>query len=234
MQNPIDLSAFADPILDELVSGEPTIDGTRFLDILSQVDGPILELGCGYGRITIPLYERGIRDITGLELCAPSLAYARTRAEGAPIRWVEADVRDFHLDRQFVFIFARGDVFDFLLTRADQEAMLANVRAHLADGGRFMMDTSALPPSRACRLRRQTADALICRSQSWRQPGGCRWLTEEDGREAGGTSAFGFGFPTCKDHLLWLRYAYWFCGPRGSTATRRSCTAGSWPGPGPR
>lgn len=65
-----------------------------------------------------------------------------------PIRWVEGDVRDFRLDQRFAFIFARGDVFDFMLTRADQEAMLARVREHLADDGQFMMDTSAPAPSR--------------------------------------------------------------------------------------
>jgi SAM-dependent methyltransferase len=146
MLEPINLSAFADPILDELVSGEPKIDGTLFLDIIRQANGPILELGCGYGRITIPLAQHGIKDLTGLELSAPSLAYARSKAGDLPIHWVEGDVRDFHLNRRFSLIFARGCVFDFMLTRADQEAMLARVHAHLADDGRFMVDTMSKMP----------------------------------------------------------------------------------------
>lgn len=141
MFDPINLSAFADPLLDELVSGEPKIDGTLFFEIIRQAQGPILELGCGYGRITIPLAQRGIANLTGLELSAPLLAYARSKADDLPIRWVEGDVRNFHLDRQYSLIFARGGVFDFMLTRPDQEAMLACVREHLADGGRFMVDT---------------------------------------------------------------------------------------------
>jgi SAM-dependent methyltransferase len=148
MLEPIDLSAYADPLLDELVSGEPRIDGTIFFDTIAQAKGPILELGCGYGRVTIPLAERGITDITGLELSAPSLAYARARARDLPIRWVEADVRDFHLDTHYSLIFARGCVFDFMLTRIDQEAMLARVREHMADGGQFMFDTCELHPGR--------------------------------------------------------------------------------------
>lgn len=148
MLDPIDLSAYADPILDELASGEPDIDLPIFFDTIRNAVGPVLELGCGYGRVAIPLAKRGIEDLTGLELSAPSLAYAHTRAGDLPIRWVEADVRDFHLARRFALIFARGDVFDFMLTRADQEAMLARVREHLADNGRFMFDTMALPPSR--------------------------------------------------------------------------------------
>jgi SAM-dependent methyltransferase len=146
--DPIDLSAYADPLLDELVSGEPRIDGTAFFDIIAEAKGSVLELGCGYGRVTIPLAQRGITAITGLELSAPSLAYARARSGDLPIRWVEADVRTFHLDTSYPLIFARGAVFDFMLTRADQEAMLARVREHLADNGRFMFDTCDLSPIR--------------------------------------------------------------------------------------
>ena len=146
MFEPINLSAFADPILDELVSGEPTIDDTLFLDIMRQANGPILELGCGYGRITIPLAQRGIKELTGLELSAPSLAYARSKAGDLPIQWVEGDVRDFQLNRRYSLIFARGCVFDFMLTRADQEAMLARVHEHLADDGQFLFDTMSKMP----------------------------------------------------------------------------------------
>jgi SAM-dependent methyltransferase len=108
MFEPINLSAYADPLLDELVSGEPNIDGPVFWGTIAQTEGPILELGCGYGRVTIPVARRGVTNLTGLELSAPSLAYARTRAENLPIRWVEADVRTFHLGTSYALIFARG------------------------------------------------------------------------------------------------------------------------------
>jgi SAM-dependent methyltransferase len=144
---PINLSAYADPILDALVSGPGRpLDGTIFLEVIQQVQGPVLELGCGIGRYTLPLAALGI-DLTAVDLSAPSLAYARGKAGDLPIHWVEADIRDFHLDQRYAFIFARGGVFDFLLTRQDQEAMLACVREHLAEDGRFMFDVCHLPPS---------------------------------------------------------------------------------------
>lgn len=148
MFDPIDLSFYADAVLDELVSGEPKIDSTILLDLARQAGGPILELGCGYGRITIPLAQRGVQDLTGVELSAPSLAYARTRTGTLPIRWVEADVRDFHLNQRYPFIFARGDVCNFMLTRRDQEAMLTRVREHLADRGKFLVDTMPMRPDK--------------------------------------------------------------------------------------
>ena len=82
-----------------------------------------------------------------MDLSAPSLAYARQKARDLPICWVEADVRDFHLQQRYDFIFARGGVFDFLLTRQDQEAMLTCVQEHLMDDGKFMFDVCHLPPS---------------------------------------------------------------------------------------
>ncbi|MFN8494323.1 MAG: class I SAM-dependent methyltransferase [Caldilineaceae bacterium] len=148
MFDPIDVSFFADTALDELVSGEPKIDGTILLELARQANGPILELGCGYGRITVPLAQRGVPDLTGVELSSPSLAYARTRTGNLPIRWVEADVRDFHLNERYPFIFARGDVFNFMLTRRDQEAMLACVQEHLTNDGKFLFDTLPTHPDK--------------------------------------------------------------------------------------
>ena len=126
---PINLSAYANPVLHELESGKFKLDDTIFWEILRQVQGPVLEIGCGMGRATIPLAERGI-NITGSEASAESLNYARSKAKelGLAIQWVEADRPvPFHLGRRYALIFARGCVFNHLLDRTDQEAMLARV-----------------------------------------------------------------------------------------------------------
>jgi SAM-dependent methyltransferase len=144
----IDLSAYADATIDALVSGPGRpLENTIFLDRIQQAQGQVLEVGCGLGRYTIPLAECGI-DITGVELSAPSLAYARQAAGDLPIRWVEADARDFQLETRFPIAFARGCVINFMLTRIDQEAMLARVREHLTPGGIFMFDTCYNRPPR--------------------------------------------------------------------------------------
>ncbi|MEM7125586.1 MAG: class I SAM-dependent methyltransferase [Chloroflexota bacterium] len=144
---PINLSAYADPVIDELVSGKPNLENSILIDLGQEANGTVLELGCGYGRITIPLAERGI-ELVGVELCPPSIAAAREKGTGLPIEWVEGDARTFQLNRQFPFIFARGGVFDFMLTRADQEAMLARVREHLSGDGLFAFDICYRHPSR--------------------------------------------------------------------------------------
>ena len=146
MFEPIDLSFYADSEIDVLVSGSGrSLDDTLlFLEFVQQAEGAVLELGSGLGRYTIPLAERGI-DITGIELSAPSISYARQTAGELSIDWVEADVRNFHLDRCFSRIFARGCVFDFMLSRQDQESMLACVHQHLTDDGQFMFDVCDRP-----------------------------------------------------------------------------------------
>jgi SAM-dependent methyltransferase len=83
-------------------------------------------------------------EITGLDIMPQMLAHAREKAAALPIRWVEADMRSFDLGEQFPLILETGWTFQHLLDRADQEAALARVRAHLAPGGRFVV--SALFP----------------------------------------------------------------------------------------
>ena len=44
--------------------------------------GPVLELACGTGRLTIPLKKKGV-DITGLDMSGPMLVRAREKAARA-------------------------------------------------------------------------------------------------------------------------------------------------------
>ena len=134
------LAEYDDPAIydQETPSFEP--DGPFYLALAQRFGGPVLELGCGTGRITIPLARRGV-DITGLDLAPRMLEHARRKAPDLPITWIESDVRSFHLGGRFRFIFESGATFQHLLARPDQEAMLARVREHLATDGRFVVST---------------------------------------------------------------------------------------------
>jgi SAM-dependent methyltransferase len=141
------LEDYMDPIIFDAENDHFDPDGPFYLSLIQQISGEVLELGCGTGRLTIPLAERGI-DITGVDVVPEMLARARSKAGDLPIQWVEADVRDFHLGKQFNLIYAPGSVFEHLLDRKDQEAMLANVCEHLADDGVFVV-AIRFPQSRA-------------------------------------------------------------------------------------
>ena len=140
------LEDFEDPLLYDAEEGDFEPDGPFYLALAEKVGSPTLELGCGTGRITIPLSQRGI-EITGLDLAPAMLEHARNKARGLPIQWIEADMRHFQLNQRFRLVCATGGSFQLLLTRPDQEMALARVREHLQADGYFAIDVVVPQPS---------------------------------------------------------------------------------------
>jgi SAM-dependent methyltransferase len=111
-----------------------------YRDLARLQAGPVLELACGAGELTIPIAE----DVptVGLDLSAPMLAAAKSRASAAGVaaRFVRADMRDFALRREFALIFiARNSLLHLLSTR-DLIAALSTARGHLTAGGILAFD----------------------------------------------------------------------------------------------
>src|SRR5947209_959798 len=59
----------------------------------------------------------------------------------------------FHLQKQFSFIYMLENVFQFFLTRADLEALLARVREHVLPEGCFLFETRNPTPRNLLELR---------------------------------------------------------------------------------
>jgi len=151
MEGQNNLAEYADPEIYDLENQDFEPDGPFLLAYARQLSGPVLELGCGTGRVTIPLAQAGI-EITGLDIVPGMLERAKQKAQGLPIRWVLADVRSFQLQQTFGLIFETGSVFQHQLERGDQEAMLARVREHLRDDGRFIVSVMFPHPDRLGRV----------------------------------------------------------------------------------
>lgn len=133
------LEEFADPHIYDIEASDDK--GVAFYSALAQETGsPILEIACGTGRVSIPIARLGF-EVTGLDIVPEMLALARSKSAGLPMRWIEGDARTFSLGEQFRLIFVTGNAFQAFLTRADQEALLARVRAHLHDKGLFAFET---------------------------------------------------------------------------------------------
>lgn len=115
--------------------------------------GPVLELGCGTGRILLPTARAGIA-ITGLDASMLMLTQLKHKIRLEPesvrehLRLALADLVSFELDRQFNLITMPFRPFQHLLTVQDQLACLAQVRKHLAPGGRLVFDIFNPDPSR--------------------------------------------------------------------------------------
>lgn len=109
--------------------------------------GPVLELACGTGRLTIPL-KKGGADITGLDLALPMLERARYKAlaAGLKINFLRGDARRFRLRRKFKLIFMAFNSMQHFGRREDLEGLFASVARALAPGGRFIFDVFSPDP----------------------------------------------------------------------------------------
>jgi SAM-dependent methyltransferase len=105
--------------------------------------GPVLELGCGTGQLIVPIAQRGV-DVTGLDLSPAMLEHARAGAEraGVEVEWVEGDMRDFDLARQFDLVFVGSNSLSHLHDLESQRKFFAAVRRHLTPRGRLVFDVA--------------------------------------------------------------------------------------------
>lgn len=115
--------------------------GVAFYAALAhETGGPVLELACGTGRVSIPIARLGLA-VTGLDIVPAMLDQARTKSADLSVRWIEGDARTFALGEQFRLIFLTGNAFQGFLSNADQGALLRQVRAHLHPEGVFAFET---------------------------------------------------------------------------------------------
>ncbi len=115
-------------------------EGAFFLELASAQGGPVLDVACGTGRLSIPIAQSGI-EVVGVDLCAPMLARAREKSGGLPVEYIEADCRSFDLGRRFAFALMTGHAFQGMLTEDDQWTLLRVVHRHLVADGRFAFET---------------------------------------------------------------------------------------------
>jgi SAM-dependent methyltransferase len=126
-------------LYDNIVS--PDDSEGFYLEQALDSGGPVLELACGTGRLTLPL-ARGQVAITGLDRSPAMLSAAREKgaAEGLAIDFVQGDMRLFSLRDRFAMVFVAMNSLLHLTEVEDIRACLACVRRHLAPGGRFIFD----------------------------------------------------------------------------------------------
>jgi SAM-dependent methyltransferase len=130
---------------DHLLPYRERPDVAFYIAAAREWGGPVLEVGCGTGRVLIPTARAGI-TITGLDLSAAMLDICRRRLAEEPqgvreqTRLVTADMRDFDLGQTFTLVTLPFRPFQHLLTVGDQIACLQAVHRHLAPGGHLILD----------------------------------------------------------------------------------------------
>lgn len=116
-----------------------------YTELARESGGPVLEIGCGTGRVLIPVARAGVK-ITGLDLSPQMLEVCRAnlaRESGdvqARVTLHPGDMRDFDLGRTFALATTPFRAFQHLETVKDQLSCLAAIRRHLQPSGRLVLD----------------------------------------------------------------------------------------------
>lgn len=121
-----------------------TEDIQLVVDLAQDSGDRALELGCGTGRVMIPLAATGCH-VTGVDNSPALLALARRKGEQAGLNprlaFVQADLRSFALPRHdFDFAYCVSNTLMHLTSQADQLAALRNACRHLRPGGLLLLD----------------------------------------------------------------------------------------------
>lgn len=115
-----------------------------YVEEAQDAGGPVLELGCGTGRIAIPIVKAGV-EVVGLDFSEAMLDVARRKAArlskgAASLTLIRADMQDFSLDQKFRLAIIPFRGFQSLLTVTDEIETLLNIKRHLAPGGRLVFN----------------------------------------------------------------------------------------------
>ncbi len=113
-------------------------------DFARREGGPVLELGCGTGRILVPVARTGV-PLVGVDRSESMLAYARRRVGRLPRAdrpgLVRADIRALPFgDRSFSAVMAPYGILQSLTRERDLSAALAEAARVLRRGGALGID----------------------------------------------------------------------------------------------
>jgi len=116
--------------------------------IASAAAGRVLELGCGTGRVSVPLAKAGV-DLVGIDRSAPMLERARQRVARASLPnsqtpipvLVRGDIRALPFRAgAFATVLAPYGILQSLIRARDLAATIASVARVLEPGGTFGID----------------------------------------------------------------------------------------------
>lgn len=113
--------------------------------LAAETGGPILEVGCGTGRVATALVADGY-EVVGVDVSAPMLRLAEQRRAALPadaaarLTFDQADMATLDLGRDFALVVTPSRVFQFMLTTDAQRQALVALRSHLRRGARLVLD----------------------------------------------------------------------------------------------
>jgi len=128
---------FYDVVYDNMTS---LTDKHFYIGKMVNAGGPVLEIGCGTGRLFTKALEKGA-DVYGIDQSELMLSKLKEKIEEKEhYRVGHADAREYVSDKKYKLIIAPFRVFQHIYSVADQIKFLENVKINLAEGGTFIFD----------------------------------------------------------------------------------------------
>ncbi len=136
MHNAIHFDRIAD-LYDYYVTAD--FDLQFFLEEATKVQGKVLELTSGTGRLSIPLLQAGV-DLTCVDYSEAMLGMLGRKLEqhGLSCRVIPMDITALSLDDRFALIFIPFHSFSEILEPQKQRSALERIREHLTETGEFI------------------------------------------------------------------------------------------------
>lgn len=132
-------------LYDHVIPYRDRPDVAFFVEAARESGSPVLEIGCGTGRILVPTARAGI-DIVGLDLSERMLAVCQEQLLRTPqeiqnrVQLVQSDMREFQLPKRFKLVTLPFRPFQHLTTVAGQLSCLKCIHRHLVPGGTLILD----------------------------------------------------------------------------------------------
>jgi methyltransferase family protein len=125
---------------DDAISAPAVVD--PIVDVLAGLagDGWALEFAIGTGRIAVPLAARGV-PVAGIDDSEAMVARLRTKPGGEAIEVAVGDMSTTRVDGDFSLVYLVFNTIFNLTSQNAQVACFENAAAHLASGGRFVIET---------------------------------------------------------------------------------------------
>jgi SAM-dependent methyltransferase len=142
--------ALYDSFIADYYDESPVVKGrlqdvSFYRDTAREFGDPVLELGCGTGRVTMALAESGKR-VTGLDLSERMLERAVKKRAGLlreareRVHLIQGDMTRFDLGEKFRLVIIPFRPLQHLLEVKQHIDCLECARKHLAPGGRLILD----------------------------------------------------------------------------------------------
>ncbi len=144
---------YVDPVRFELENPWGP-DDAFFLSLARRLGGPVLDIGCGIGRLARAIADHGIA-VTGLEPSSDFLNYARLKDLSRAVTWVCGEIKDLPVDAPYRLIIMTGHAFQHIIGDGPRHQALITIQRHLSPDGYFAFDAINPVPVRLNETRGQ-------------------------------------------------------------------------------